>query len=312
MSKIRIANAPCSWGSLEFEGMEGKAIGYQQMLDELAETGYDGTELGDWGYMPTEPADLSAELSRRKLALLGAFVPVGLKDRANHEPGRIAALKVANLMSAVAGTNGQTHRPFLVLADDNGNDAARTQHAGSVTSAMQLSDAEWDSFAAGADDIARAVKEQTGLSTVFHHHCAGYVETPTEIARLLEMTDPQLLGLVFDTGHFMYGSGSNDADLALGSMERFADRIWYVHLKDCHPEVASAARDKGWDYFEALRNGVFCELGQGCVDFPRVVQWLRDHDYDGWAVVEQDVLPGMGAPRESAQRNRDYLRSIGV
>ncbi|MBL9126058.1 MAG: hypothetical protein JNL97_00355, partial [Verrucomicrobiales bacterium] len=78
MSAIRVGNAPCSWGSLEFEGLEGKSIGYSRMLDELAATGYVGTELGDWGFMPTEPDALNGELRRRDVALLGAFVPVAL------------------------------------------------------------------------------------------------------------------------------------------------------------------------------------------------------------------------------------------
>ncbi|MDX1522722.1 MAG: xylose isomerase, partial [Anaerolineae bacterium] len=67
-----------------------------------------------------------------------------------------------------------------------------------------------------------------------------------------------------------------------------------------------------WDYFQAVGHGVFCELGQGCIDFPAVLEWLRQRDYDGRILVEQDVLPGMGAPKESARRNRDYLRSIGL
>jgi inosose dehydratase len=33
--------------------------------------------------------------------------------------------------------------------------------------------------------------------------------------------------------------------------------------------------------------------------------------YDCWGVVEQDVLPGMGKPKESAKRNREYIRSFG-
>jgi inosose dehydratase len=76
--------------------------------------------------------------------------------------------------------------------------------------------------------------------------------------------------------------------------------------------VARRSREENWDYFEALRQGVFCELGRGCVDFPAVVDWLRRHDYRGWITVEQDVLPGMGRPKESAQRNRDYLSQIGL
>ncbi len=312
MSKIRIANAPCSWGLLEFEGLEGEAIGYEQMLDELVETGYVGTELGDWGYMPTDPASLEAEMSRRELVMLGAFVPIRLKDPARQLDGLREALKVARLLASVAQLGRQDHRPFLVLADDNGTDPVRTKHAGRVTSEMGLSDEQWDRFAQGAERIARVVKEETNLATVFHHHCAGYVETPTEIARFMELTDPDLLGLVFDSGHFVYGAGANDLNVVLDGLDRFADRIWYMHLKDCHPEIARTARREGWDYFKALRRGVFCELGQGCVDFRSVVSWLHRRGYDGWAVVEQDVLPGMGTPRESARRNREYLRSLGV
>lgn len=300
---LRIGNAPCSWGTLEFDGVKGEQIGFAQMLDELAETGYTGTELGDWGYMPTEPAALARELRSRSLAMLGAFVPVALKEASARKDGIERALRVARLLAAVA----TDPKPFLVLADDNGNVAERTRHAGRVTSQMGLSGAEWRIFAGGADAIAGAVLEQTGLRTVFHHHCAGYVETPDEIARFLDNTDPSLVGLVFDTGHYAFGAQSCDVLPALG---RFRERIWYIHFKDCQPEIAARSRAKGWDYFESLRHGVFCELGQGCVDFAAVLRWMRSAGYTGYALVEQDVLPGMGSPKASARRNLEYLRSL--
>lgn len=312
MARIRIANAPCSWGSLEFEGLDGEGIAYGQMLDELKDTGYEGTELGDWGYMPTDPDVLCDELRDRGLDLLGAFVPVALRDAGAHPAGRVECLKIARLLAEVAQRGQYEDLPFLVLADDNGTDAQRTLHAGRTQPEMCLTDEQWQIFATGAEDIAREVKSHTGLRTVFHHHCAGFVERPDELARLLEMTDPNVLGLVFDTGHYMYGTGTNDPALALEGLERLADRIWYMHFKDCHPDIASQARQEHWDYFQAIRQGVFCELGQGCVDFAAVLSWLEQRRYDGWIVVEQDVLPGMGSPRDSAQRNRDYLRAKGV
>ena len=312
MPTIRIANAPCSWGSLEFEGLDGQAIAYGQMLDELKETGYGGTELGDWGYMPTEPQRLGAELTRRGLVMLGAFVPVALKDAEAHEAGVAESVKIARLLASVAERGKYGQLPFLAIADDNGTDAVRTTNAGRTSGEMDLTDEQWKVFARGAEDVARAVKSQTGLRTVFHHHCAGFVERPDEVARLLEMTDPDLLGLVFDTGHYAYGSGNNNPNVVLEGLDLFAERIWYMHFKDCDPKIADSARGQGWDYFEAVRRGVFCELGQGCVDFPAVLNWLAQRDYDGWAVVEQDVLPGMGLPKESALRNRQYLRAKGV
>ncbi|MBS1872505.1 MAG: TIM barrel protein [Acidobacteria bacterium] len=300
---LRVGNAPCSWGSLEFEEAKGESIGFAQMLDELVETGYTGTELGDWGFMPTDPAALGAELARRRVAMLGAFVPVALKDRSAHAAGVENAVRTARLLAAVATEPA----PFLVLADNNGTVPSRTLNAGRITPELSLSAAEWAVFAEGANAVARAVAKETGLRTVFHHHCAGYVETPDEIAQLLALTDPGVLGLVFDTGHFAYGSGCADV---VSALERFKDRVWYIHFKDCHREVARRARRDKLDYFQALRAGVFCELGQGCVDLPGVLEWLKATGYQGYTLVEQDVLPGMGTPKESARRNREYLRSI--
>ena len=130
MSSIGIGNAPCSWGSLEFEGLEGESIGYSQMLDELTETGYKGTELGDWGFMPTDPEKLHQELGRRSLTLLGAFVPVALKHPEKHASGLANALKTANLLAQVQQRAKADTPPFLVLSDENGIDPQRTHHAG--------------------------------------------------------------------------------------------------------------------------------------------------------------------------------------
>ncbi len=298
---IKIANAPCSWGVLEFD-LEGEAAGYQQVLDEIAGTRYQGTELGDWGFMPTDPAQLRSEVHARGLTLLGAFVPVMLKDAQAHAGGVEAAVRTARLL---ADAEGQT--PFLILADDNGKIPARTQNAGRIRPEDGLTEAEWQIFAEGAEKIASAVRQQTGLRTVFHHHCAGYVETPAEIDRLLELTDPTLLGLCMDTGHYRFGGGD-----PLDLLQRHSSRIWHVHFKDCHPGAAAQSRQEGWDYFTSVRNGIFCELGKGEIDFPAIKEALQRLGYTGWIVVEQDVLPGMGQPKESALRNREYLESIGL
>lgn len=312
MANIRIANAPCSWGTLEFAGLAGERIGYSQMLNELCETGYTGTELGDWGYMPAEIPTLKEELARRRLAMVGAFVPVALKYPATHEQGEANALKRARLLAGVKETAAGFSQPIIVLADENGSDPLRTQHAGRVTEQLGLSPEEWKIFARGAERIARAVHEETGLPTAFHHHCAGYIETPGEIERLMDLTDSDILGLVFDTGHYLYGTGEVAGTSIVDGLKRFGSRIWHVHLKDCQPHVAIQARQEEWDYFTALQHGLFCELGQGAIPFAAVASWLDLQRYHGWLVVEQDILPGMGSPKASAQRNRTYLQTLGL
>ncbi|MCX6333514.1 MAG: sugar phosphate isomerase/epimerase [Bacteroidia bacterium] len=298
---IKIANAPCSWGVLEFD-LEGKAAGYGQVLDEIKETGYTGTELGDWGFMPTVPEALRKELDKRSLSMVGAFVPVFLKDRSKHASGAETAVKTARLM-AYAGFP----EAFIVLADENGNVKERTLNAGRIKPSMGLTGDEWKVFGEGANFVAGEIKSKTGLRTVFHHHCAGYVETPVEVDKLMEMTDPSLVGLVLDMGHFMFGGGN-----PLGVLKKHIGRIWHIHFKDCHPEVAARSRINEWDYFKSVANGVFCELGKGAVDFPAIVKELKAQKYSGWIVIEQDVLPGMGNPRICAQHNRDYIRTLGL
>lgn len=298
---IHVANAPCSWGVLEFDSACSPPD-YARVLDEIASTGYAGTELGEWGFMPTEAGALRAELTRRSLALVAAFVPVSLADPLAHDAGEAAAIRTARLLAA----SGES-ASLLVLSDHAGCDATRTRHAGRVRPDHALPAAAWDTLIEGVGRIARRVWETTGVRTAFHPHCASYVETPDETAALLARTDPGLLGLCLDTGHLTYGG----ADM-LDILRRYGDRVWHVHFKDCHPEVAAQAREGGWDYFTAIREGLFCELGSGNVNFAAITAALGDRAYDGWIVVEQDVLPQMGTPAASARQNREYLRSIGL
>ena len=298
---IRVANAPCSWGILEFASAVAHAS-YSSVLDEIRDTGYAGTELGDWGFMPTDPSQLRRDLAERQLSLIGAFVPVALSDQATHDAGAATAIRTAALMrDAGAGS------AFIVLSDDNGSVPEREQNAGRISARHGLSEGAWWTFAAGAEQIARAVRHETGLQTVFHPHCGGYLETPDEIDALMARTDPALLGLVLDTGHIAYGGGD-----PVRVFEAHADRVWHVHFKDCDLRVAGTARAKGLGYLDAVHAQLFCELGSGGVDFPAVVAALRRSDYDGWIVVEQDVFPGYGTPKASAHKSREYLRSLGL
>lgn len=297
---IRVANAPCSWGVIE--NIEGERILYPQVLNEIQQTGYAGTELGDWGFMPTEPQALSDELAARSLQLLASWVSVNLHDADLHEQSAADAVRIAKLLAQVGGPNNK-----IVLGNDPYGDPYRTKHAGRVTPEMAMPEEQWEVFARGANMVAQRVMDASGLKTVFHHHVGTWIETPEETRHLMAMTNPELLGLCFDTGHWSFAGGD-----PVTGIHEFADRIWHVHFKDQEPEVARRSREEQWDGPTSVGHGIFCELGKGSVNFPAVLQALNEIGYDGWIIVEQDVLPGMGTPKESAARNRDYLRSIGL
>ncbi|WP_038039181.1 sugar phosphate isomerase/epimerase family protein [Thermorudis peleae] len=306
MERLRFGNAPCSWGIIE--GISGDRLPYYQMLDELVEAGYEGTELGDYGYLPTDPEVLRAELDRRGLTLLGAFVMVALTNPHAHREGIQQAVRTATLLAQVADIGDPHWRPLLILSDAHSFAPVRLTYAGRIRPEMSLTKEEWNIVTQGIKQIVQAVRETTGIETVFHPHCASYVETPDEIAQVLGRTE---IGLVFDTGHYFYGSGGLDASIVLEGVERFGPRIRYVHLKDVDPTLAARARSEGWDYQKAVRSGLFCELGKGAIEFGALIQTLLRLGYHGWITVEQDVVPGTPIiPRESAWRSREYLRKL--
>jgi inosose dehydratase len=297
---IPVGNAPCSWGIIE--NVSGERGGYARVLDEMHETGYAGTELGDWGFMPTDPEVLRRELAARDLKLLASWVNVYLHDATRHAESEADAVRTARQLADVGGPDA-----LVVLGNDPYIDPVRTRCAGRIRPEQGMTDEQWRVFVEGAQRVAAAVKRETGLRTVFHHHIGTWVETPEETARFLSLTDPGLVGLCFDSGHYRFGGGD-----PIQGLRRHADRIWHVHFKDHDPRVAAQSRLNEWDGVQSVAHGVFCELGHGDVDFPAIVQELQAIGYSGWIVVEQDVLPGMGTPKESAQRNRDYIRSIGL
>src|SRR5438093_3321545 len=295
--KIKVGTAPVSWGVMEVAGW-GEQVPYGQVLDEISEAGYAGSELGPFGYFPTEPKQLTLELSARGLQLVASFVPIPLAHPERYEEGYQEAMKVARLLV-------QTGARLIVLADEMSE--ARIAVSGRVDESRDgMSDSQWDGAAQIVGRIAEACRE-LGLSAVFHHHAGTFVETPKEIARLCESTDPDLLGLCLDTGHYFFGGGD-----PVDAVRLYGARIRHLHLKDVQLPVLKAARQNEVGFLEAVRRGVFCELGDGAVDLNKVIQEMIAAGYLGWAIVEQDVDPRSAGvkPLESAIRSRQYLRDV--
>ncbi len=188
---MKIGTAPISWGVCELPDW-GVTLPYQGVLDEMAELGYTGTELGPWGYLPKDTGVLTAELRKRQLDLAGAFCPVTLHDPGSYEEALAYAMDTCRLLADLGAR-------VLVLAE--AGDVLREQIAGRVrANSPQFRDEDWKRFVEGVNEIARRAKDMR-LVTAFHPHAGTYVETPGEIDQLLRRTDPSLVGLCLDTGH---------------------------------------------------------------------------------------------------------------
>jgi inosose dehydratase len=197
---------------------------------------------------------------------------------------------------------------LIVLADVMTK--SRMAVAGSVNEQRDgMDDEQWQAAAQILTRVTEACHE-LGLGSVFHHHAGTYIETPREIERLCESVDDSLLGLCLDTGHYFYGGGD-----PVDAVRKYGSRIRHLHLKDVQPPVLETVRREGVDFIEAVRRGVFCELGDGAVDFPKVIDGLTANGFTGWAIVEQDTDVSQEGidPFASAVRSRKYLRdTIGI
>jgi inosose dehydratase len=291
-ARVKLGTAPITWGVCELPDW-GVVLPYERVLDEMTALGYTGTELGPWGYLPKEPAELARVLAKRSLALAGAFCPVTLHDRGRYEEQFAYAMDTCRVLAALGA-------PVLVLAE--AGDGEREKIAGRVgRDGPRFSDDDWKRFAEGANQIARRAHEM-GLVTAFHPHAGTYVETPQEVDELLRRTDASLVGLCLDTGHIFYGGGD---PLALARRE--SRRIRHVHLKDVERQRYRKALERGLDFTAAVGEDVFVPVGSGAVGMTGVVRVLKDAGYDGWLIVEQDTRI---TPNSSREPKADAAKSF--
>ena len=293
---IKIGNAPCSWG-IEFAPDPAYPT-WQSVLSQCAQAGYKGIELGPIGYMPEEPDILRAELEKNDLSIIGGVVFRPFHDPVKWEEVMDASVRTCKALVA----HGAEH---LVLIDSISPRRAPT--AGRTDEAEQMDNAEWTAFRDRIATIAKMGAEEYGLTVGMHAHAAGFIDFEPELERLLDEVDESILKICFDTGHHSYAGYD-----PVAFMKRYVNRISYMHFKDIDPVVKADVVKNRTDFYKACGQGIFCNLGQGDVDFPAVRQILLDAGFEGWCTVEQDCDPSLpGTPLEDAESNRKYLESIG-
>ncbi len=297
-SRFQFASAPDSWGVLDYPGPSWDQS-YETMLDEMVAAGYTGSELGPYGFFPTDPKILQPQLERRKLKLLASFVPVKMTDSG-------ASKAVIERIRKVGGLLAALRAPFLVMADDQSPE--RNAFSGRVydKGCPTLSAEQWKHIGNIVAD-AEKVANEFELDLVFHPHVATYVETPEECELFYDATSHTNVGLCLDTGHCVYGHGDS-----VKEAEKYKEKLRFVHIKDCDTKVLEQARRNKWTFEEAIEHKVFTVIGQGNIDFPAFFRTLVKNGYSGWSVVEQDVKFGASPipPAQSIAASLKYLQGV--
>ncbi|XEK82214.1 TIM barrel protein [Mumia sp. Pv4-285] len=287
MVRSRIAGAPISWGVCEVAGW-GFQMARGRVLDEMRDLGLTATEFGPEGWLPEDPQARARELRAHGLQAVGGFLPVVLHDPGldpTHEFDAFADACVAAgaevvVLAAATGVNGYDARPVL-------------------------SDAEWTTLCANLDALDQRAKER-GLRAALHPHVGTLVENADDVDIVLTRSR---VALCIDTGHLM-AAGVDPVLLTKDHVERVA----HVHLKDVDAALATEVQEGRVTFSDAVRAGLFRPLGQGDVDVAGMVTLLEGHGYDGWYVLEQDVMldgdPAGPGPITDVRASLAYLEGI--
>ncbi|MEU8773948.1 sugar phosphate isomerase/epimerase [Streptomyces sp. NPDC048606] len=296
LTRIRVGSAPDSWGVWFPE--DPSQTPWERFLDEVAEAGYEWIELGPYGYLPTDPVRLADETARRGLRVSAGTVFTGL----HHGPA--VWEQTWEHVSRIAGLTRAMGADRLVVIPSFWRD----DKTGEVLEDRELTPGQWRDLASQTERLGREVRERFGLRIVVHPHADTHVDTPRNVARLLDATDPELVSLCLDTGHYAYCGGDS-----VEAIETFGERIGYLHLKQVDPRILAEVVAEGIPFGPAVARGVMCEPPTGVPALEPVLAAAQRLGVDLFAIVEQDMYPcPPDRPLPVARRTRAWLRSCGA
>ena len=300
MSDILVGCGQITWIRFMSSGAEWLAP-EEQVLSEIAQAGYDGAPASpERSRSAQETIELYARYGLRPApGYIGtAFWNKGRRDeileRVRQHASFARAVGSSELYVAPGGFDYVTR-----------SGQPRNKLAGHVRPEDSLTDEEFQIFAETLN-LVGAITLAEGVRTCFHNHVGTVIETREEIDRLLSLTDPDLVFLGPDTGHLAWAGAD-----PVAFCRDYAKRLKTLHLKDIAADVRDRGRDVGWDYNTFSQQGIFVELGEGCVSFPAILAILRSVEFSGWLIVETDVTQKPTA-LESVTISRAYLRNLGL
>lgn len=287
---VKLGIAPIGWTNDDMPDL-GRENTFEQCISEMALAGFRGTEVGN--KYPRDTKVLKKALALRNMEIASAWFSAYLTTRP-YEETEEAFIR---------------HRDFLhemgskvIVVSEQGHSIQGQMDQPLFDAKPHFNDEEWNRLAEGLNRLGERAREK-GMKVVYHHHMGTGVQTAEEIDRLMEMTDENLVFLLYDTGH-LYLSGEDPVEI----LKRYLPRIKHVHLKDVRDSVAVRVKEEKMSFLDAVREGVFTVPGDGSIDFTEIFQILADSDYQGWLLVEAEQDPAKANPFEYALKARRYIQ----
>jgi inosose dehydratase len=288
---FRIGIAPISWVNDDIPGL-GDHYTQDQVLSEMASLGYISTEMGR--LFMQDPPGLKAKLEQYGIQLASKFVGTLFSDANRLEEELQSFGKWVKYLKEM----GCEH---VIACEMGGSMHWDPRRSPEDTDIQKLTEKEWESLVEGLHRAARICQE-SGMKLVYHFHAGTVVETAEEIDRLMALTDPDLVHLLYDTGHALYG-GYDPLEL----LKKYYDRIPYVHFKDVRRDVLEYVRKENIDFRTAVLKGLFTVPGDGCIDFAPIIKELIERNYNGWVIVEAEQDPAIANPYKYAKMAKEYI-----
>ena len=290
---IHTGTAPDSWG-VWFPSNDRQPP-WQRCLDEMQASGYDGVELGPWGYLPNDYETLKAELGKRNLELVAGTVFGNYTDDGSIDKMCEIIEQIAELLIKFPSAK------YIVMIQEMFTD----EMTGNDIMPRILTNEQEKTLYKNIQRACDFVKKY-GLTPALHPHVDCYIETEEQIENVLDNTDA---ALCFDTGHHVYSGGE-----PIAFYKKHHGRIPFLHIKECNMKIVEQAHAGKWPFAKAVAAGAMCEPGSGSIDFKGLFDFMKQINYDGWVVVEQDMYPldDFNKPFEIAARTREYLKGAGI
>ena len=290
--KVSLGIAPIGWTNDDMPDL-GKENTFEQCVSEMALAGFIGSEVG--GKYPTDTAVLKKALDLRNISICNQWFSSFLISKPYEETEKEFIKATDFLKEMGAKVIGVSEQSYSIQGK-----MEQPVWEGKYV----MNEEEWKLLADGLNKLGKIAKDK-GMTLTFHHHMGTVVQTEEEIDKFMELTNPELVFLLFDSGHLSF-AGINPENV----LKKYVNRVKHVHLKDIRKEMVEKSRAERWSFLKGVREGVFTVPGDGDVDFAPIFSILEEAGYEGWVVVEAEQDPAKANPLEYAIKARNYIRKV--